>query len=259
MKKMKLCMKAGLLLLATAAASCTQEEGAMYDAKTNEAYFEKAAATYAFGADDPTSTTITLKRFISGGAVSVPIKVTAEASSLFTLPATADFADGKLETTITVTFSREALTTGEPYLITIDVPEHQNLIPGYNISTKLTIMRDYVWSPSLSASLNSAWFVEDNLPVEVYKADLSGGEALYRVVEPYGDYDLLIRVNGTTATVVKQQVDLSNGVAPITVEGGGTFSGNVLTLTLDFILWYPVGVEYYSEMGNEEVITLSAN
>jgi hypothetical protein len=125
----------------------------------------------------------------------------------------------------------------------------------YGKTISISLSRKLEWE-QLSASLYSAWYLEE-YDVEVYKAIVTEEETRYRVVDAYAEgYDLIITVNGSTATVAYQQVDMDSGVAPLTVEGGGTFIDGVISLTLDFILWYPAGVNYYNEMGYEEILTI---
>lgn len=202
-----------MLFSVAIASSCAQEDGTKYSAANNEAYFVGSAGMYAFGATDPTEYAITLKRFVSGGATTVPVTVTDE-SGLFTVPATVEFANGSVEgSKLVVTFDRSKLTTGQVYSITVKVAEHLNPIPGYAVEYKLNIMRDYVWQPYATGTIESE-VNEDSWSQPIEKAE---GVEVYRLPDLYEPgYPLIFSVaaDGSITLIPKEEVNEGTASAP---------------------------------------------
>lgn len=95
-----------------------------------------------------TSFTITVGRSDASGALSVPLKQ-VQVSSMFTVPATAEFAAGQKETEVTIGISSEA----EPftdYQLRLAIPEEytspyvqQDYVPELNIAVYKEDYKDY--------------------------------------------------------------------------------------------------------------------
>jgi hypothetical protein len=279
----------GLLLMACLTSCDKDNIGATFAPATDEPVglsllWNKGTLTYL---PDATEASITVIRRNANGPLTVPVIATYN-ESVFTLPTSVSFADGESEAflkfsianvelakvysiSIELDVDSAKLVTYGTYNTVVDTTEFKdpskynyvvdaatrtvNKTIGYGYKkASITFMKDYAWETLGEGTLNSTWFVEDGIPVEIQKAV---GYDIYKVVEPYGSgYSMSIAVNGTTATVAEQQVGLESGVAPLVVNGGGTFENGVITLTLDFIMYYPANTVYYQELGNLEVITL---
>lgn len=165
-------------------------DGTIYHANNNEASFPSETSSYTFGAEDPEQFEVTIQRASLSGAVSVPVTAT-DASGLFTIPQSVDFADGAYEAKFVIAFNRDNLKTGEAYPITLDLPA--NPVVTKTISHAVTITRDYVWEPYLTGTFESGFFedkweqaLDKAVGVERYKfTDLfaSGYDFIFEVSE----------------------------------------------------------------------------
>lgn len=131
---------------------------------------------------DPTSHTITLYRdsaYISQAA-SVPLKVITNDDDVFAAPATAEFAAGSAETTITVTFN--AAEVGVPYNFEIGIDDEY--AHPYKSVTRyaITNLQRVKWN-----SLGLCGFYDMFLNGAGYYAELQqrDGTNKFRIIEPY--------------------------------------------------------------------------
>lgn len=72
---------------------------------TAQVYFPSANETSLELDEDATSVTVTIARGNTSGAITVPLTVLKNDSSIFSIPESVSFADGEAEATFTVTFS----------------------------------------------------------------------------------------------------------------------------------------------------------
>lgn len=121
MKINKIFMLATMALVSMGIASCSSDDDYApgKPAGSNDVYFtNEASQAIELSA---TSFTITLGRADAGSAISVPL-VQRQVASVFTVPATAEFAAGQTETEVTIQVSSEA----EPftdYQLRLAIPE----------------------------------------------------------------------------------------------------------------------------------------
>ena len=121
MKINKIFMLATMALVSMGIASCSSDDDYApgKPAGSNDVYFtNEASQAIELTA---TSFTITLGRADAGSAISVPL-VQRQVASVFTVPATAEFAAGQTETEVTIQVSSDA----EPftdYQLRLAIPE----------------------------------------------------------------------------------------------------------------------------------------
>ncbi|MBP1677027.1 MAG: hypothetical protein H6Q20_1586 [Bacteroidetes bacterium] len=220
---------------------------------------------------DVTEATIPVVRTNTNGELTVPLTLTYN-NAVFSIPTSVTFADG--EEQALVKFSLANAELSKSYTVTVDLNVDSTKLVKYGTYTTLvnsvqttkkmaygvkkatvTVLKDYSWESLGESKLNSTWFVKTGLAVQMQKAK---DYDVYRAVNPYGTgYNMVITVNGTTATVARQQVGLESAVAPLFAQGTGTFINKVFTLSLDFRMYYPtINDLYYEELGDEEVFTL---
>lgn len=150
MKINKIFMLATMALVSMGIASCSSDDDYApgKPAGSNDVYFTNEAHQ----AIDLTATsfTITLGRADAGSAISVPL-VQRQVASVFTVPATAEFAAGQTETEVTIQVSSDA----EPftdYQLRLAIPEEftspyktgdPKLVPELNILIHKEDYKDY--------------------------------------------------------------------------------------------------------------------
>ncbi len=145
MKNIKALFLLSVLFLAVACSEDTEMN--TYPARNDEAFFAKSAYSYAVSADLEDAYTIPVQRANAKGDVSVPVILTAanpDQEFAFSAPATVDFVDGSLTSTVTVSFDRSQFTVGEENVVTISFPTPTQL--PYASSCNLTVVRDYTWT-----------------------------------------------------------------------------------------------------------------
>ncbi len=145
MKNIKALFLLSVLFLAAACSEDTEMN--TYPARNDEAFFAKSAYSYAVSADLEDAYTIPVQRANAKGDVSVPLILTAanpDQEFAFSAPATVDFVDGSLTSTVKVSFDRSQFTVGEENVVTVSFPEPTKL--PYATECKLTVVRDYTWT-----------------------------------------------------------------------------------------------------------------
>ena len=144
MKKIKALLLLSVLFLAAACSEDTERN--IYPARNDEAFFAKSAYSYVVSADLEDAYTIPVTRANAKGDAQVPVILTVENPDLefaFSAPATVDFVDGELSSSVTVSFDRSQFTVGEENVVTVSFPEPTKL--PYATACKLTVVRDYTW------------------------------------------------------------------------------------------------------------------
>lgn len=144
MKNIKALFLLSVLFLAAACSEDTEMN--TYPARNDEAFFAKSAYSYAVRGDLEDAYTIPVQRANANGDASVPVILTAanpDQEFAFSAPATVDFVDGSLTSTVKVSFDRSQFTVGEENVVTVSFPEPTQL--PYAATCKLTVVRDYTW------------------------------------------------------------------------------------------------------------------
>lgn len=255
------------LLLVFFVSSCEKDNvGETYTVATDEPtglslLWSTGTLTYK---PNVTEATIPVIRRNASGALTVPIIATYDQTA-FTIPTSVTFADGESQALIKFSIENAKLSKSYAISLALDVDTSKIVTYGtfntgstpatkpmsYGIrKTAITFLKDYEWVTLGQGTLNSSWFAQNGIAVQMQKAK---GYDVYRAISIYyTGINMMITVSGTTATVAKQLVDSKYNVY---AEGTGTFIDGVFTLSLDFKQYSGTTV-VYQELGDVEVITL---
>lgn len=144
MKKIKILF---LLPVALFMASCSEDTGMnTYPARGDEAFFDDTEYGYTVSADMENAYTIEVLRANKSGKASVGVTVSVADKALdgvFTAPASVEFADGDIASSVKISFDRSKLTIGKENEITVNLKSETDL--PYATECKLVVVRDYTW------------------------------------------------------------------------------------------------------------------
>ena len=144
MKKIKILF---LLPVALLMASCSEDTGMnTYPARGDEAFFDDTEYGYTVSADMENAYTIEVLRANKSGKASVGVTVSVADKALdgvFTAPASVEFADGDIASSVKISFDRSKLTIGAENEITVNLQSETDL--PYATECKLVVVRDYTW------------------------------------------------------------------------------------------------------------------
>ena len=130
---------------------------------------------------DPTSITITVQRDAehAATAASVPLKVVSNTDDVFEVPATAEFAAGSTETTITVTFDDSEI--GVPYSCEIAIDD-EYVNPYVSVKTYAIDIQRVKWNKLGLCEYYDTFLNEFGYYVEIQQRD---GTNSFRLLNPY--------------------------------------------------------------------------
>lgn len=144
MKKIKILF---LLPVALLMASCSEDTGMnTYPARGDEAFFDDTEFSYVVSAKMEDAYSVEVLRANKSGdaSVGVTIKVANPAvKEAFTAPASVEFKDGEIASSVKISFDRSKLTIGEENEITVSLQSETDL--PYATECKLVVVRDYTW------------------------------------------------------------------------------------------------------------------
>lgn len=144
MKKIKILF---LLPVALLMASCSEDTGMnTYPARGDEAFFDDTEYSYVVSAEMEDAYSVEVLRANKSGdaSVGVTIKVANPAvKEAFTAPASVEFKDGEIASSVKISFDRSKLTIGEENEITVNLQSETDL--PYATECKLVVVRDYTW------------------------------------------------------------------------------------------------------------------
>ena len=144
MKKIKILF---LLPVALLMASCSEDTGMnTYPARGDEAFFDDTEYSYVVSAKMEDAYSVEVLRANKSGdaSVGVTIKVANPAvKEAFTAPASVEFKDGEIASSVKISFDRSKLTIGEENEITVNLQSETDL--PYATECKLVVVRDYTW------------------------------------------------------------------------------------------------------------------
>ena len=144
MKKIKILF---LLPVALLMASCSEDTGMnTYPARGDEAFFDDTEYSYVVSAKMEDAYSVEVLRANKSGdaSVGVTIKVANPAvKEAFTAPASVEFKDGEIASSVKISFDRSKLTIGEENEITVSLQSETEL--PYATECKLVVVRDYTW------------------------------------------------------------------------------------------------------------------
>lgn len=144
MKKIKILFFLPVVLFM---ASCSEDTGMnTYPARGDEAFFDDTEYSYVVSAKMEDAYSVEVLRANKSGdaSVGVTIKVANPAvKEAFTAPASVEFKDGEIASSVKISFDRSKLTIGEKNEITVNLQSETDL--PYATECKLVVVRDYTW------------------------------------------------------------------------------------------------------------------
>lgn len=144
MKKIKILF---LLPVALLMASCSEDTGMnTYPARGDEAFFDDTEFSYVVSAKMEDAYSIEVLRANKSGDASVGVTVEVANPAVkeaFTAPASVEFKDGEIASSVKISFDRSKLTIGEENEITVSLQSETEL--PYATECKLVVVRDYTW------------------------------------------------------------------------------------------------------------------
>lgn len=144
MKKIKILFFLPVVLFM---ASCSEDTGMnTYPARGDEAFFDDTEFSYVVSAKMEDAYSVEVLRANKSGdaSVGVTIKVANPAvKEAFTAPASVEFKDGEIASSVKISFDRSKLTCGEENEITVNLQSETDL--PYATECKLVVVRDYTW------------------------------------------------------------------------------------------------------------------
>lgn len=253
MKKIKILFFLPVVLFM---ASCSEDTGMnTYPARGDEAFFDDTEYGYTVSADMENAYTIEVLRANKSGKASVGVTVSVADKALdgvFTAPASVEFADGDIASSVKISFDRSKLTIGAENEITVNLQSETDL--PYATECKLVVVRDYTWkeykkgtyaSGMLPKLFGKAMSWEQPMEVAEEKPNL------YRLKDWYHNagtafsdsgYNLTFLWDGGTSSEVSFTV-------PADEDGGVSFPTGWFHQTYDMLYMYinPGKTQYDSE------------
>ncbi len=172
--------------------SCTEEfperePSPVTSANNAQVYFPSTNETSQELDEDATSVSVTIARGNTSGAVTVPLTVLKNDSSIFSIPETVSFADGEAEVSFTVTFTGAIPAVDYTFEVIIDGEE---LIDAYTVvdgapavAVTITLLK---WVKFATGIYESGLF-GNSWEQELYRAE---GSNKFRFFDLYADgYD----------------------------------------------------------------------
>lgn len=144
MKKIKILF---LLPVALLMASCSEDTGMnTYPARGDEAFFDDTEYSYVVSAKMEDAYSVEVLRANKSGDASVGVTIEVANPAVkeaFTAPASVEFKDGEIASSVKISFDRSKLTIGEENEITVNLQSETDL--PYATECKLVVVRDYTW------------------------------------------------------------------------------------------------------------------
>lgn len=144
MKKIKILFFLPVVLFM---ASCSEDTGMnTYPARGDEAFFDDTEFSYVVSAKMEDAYSIEVLRANKSGDASVGVTVEVANPAVkgaFTAPASVEFKDGEIASSVKISFDRSKLTIGEENEITVSLQSETEL--PYATECKLVVVRDYTW------------------------------------------------------------------------------------------------------------------
>lgn len=252
MKKIKILFFLPVVLFM---ASCSEDTGMnTYPARGDEAFFDDTEFSYVVSAKMEDAYSIEVLRANKSGDASVGVTVEVANPAVkeaFTAPASVEFKDGEIASSVKISFDRSKLTIGEENEITVSLQSETEL--PYATECKLVVVRDYTWREYKKGTYASGLFVplfgrviSWEQPVEVAEERPN----LYRLKDWYHNagtkysdsgYDLTFLWDGSSSEV--------SFTVPADEDGGVSFPTGWFHPTYDMSYMYinPGKTNYDSE------------
>lgn len=184
MKTNKFLLMAGVLC-ASLFSACSSDDSfeAGPQAVGQQAFFPQGTETKYEVSMDATSFDIPVQR-VGTEAVTLPLKVTSN-STIFTVPTSLSFAQGKTESKLTVSYNPDDVVVGQYDTITVTVPEEYSTPYGLNTLTFVAGV-DEPWV-SLGMGKFSDWYSMEKCPYDVEYQQSGLFPNHFRIVKPYSE------------------------------------------------------------------------
>lgn len=144
MKKIKILF---FLPVALLMASCSEDTGMnTYPARGDEAFFDDTEFSYVVSAKMEDAYSVEVLRANKSGDASVGVTIEVANPAVkeaFTAPASVEFKDGEIASSVKISFDRSKLTIGDENEITVSLQSETDL--PYATECKLVVVRDYTW------------------------------------------------------------------------------------------------------------------
>ena len=236
-------------------ASCSEDTGMnTYPARGDEAFFDDTEFSYVVSAKMEDAYSVEVLRANKSGDASVGVTVEVANPAVkeaFTAPASVEFKDGEIASSVKISFDRSKLTIGEENEITVRLQSETEL--PYATECKLVVVRDYTWKEYKKGTYASGLFVplfgrviswEQPVEVAEEKPDLYRLKDWYHNAgTKYSDsgYDLTFLWDGSSSEV--------SFTVPADEDGGVSFPTGWFHPTYDMLYMYinPGKTNYDSE------------
>lgn len=253
MKKIKILF---LLPVALLMASCSEDTGMnTYPARGDEAFFDDTEYSYVVSAKMEDAYSVEVLRANKSGDASVGVTIKVANSAVkeaFTAPASVEFKDGEIASSVKISFDRSKLTCGEENEITVNLQSETDL--PYATECKLVVVRDYTWKEYKKGTYASGMLTKLFGKVISWEQSMEVAEEkpnLYRLKDWYHNagtnfsdsgYNLTFLWDGGTSSEVSFTV-------PADEDGGVSFPTGWFHPTYDMLYMYinPSKTNYDSE------------
>ena len=220
-----------LLPVALLMASCSEDTGMnTYPARGDEAFFDDTEFSYVVSAKMEDAYSVEVLRANKSGDASVGVTIEVANPAVkgaFTAPASVEFKDGEIASSVKISFDRSKLTIGEENEITVNLQSETDL--PYATECKLVVVRDYTWKEYAKGTYVSGILSKLFGKVTSWEQSMEVAEEkpnLYRLKDWYHNagtdfsdsgYDLTFLWDGGTSSEVSFTV-------PADKDGGVSFS-----------------------------------
>lgn len=157
MKKIKILFFLPVVLFM---ASCSEDTGMnTYPARGDEAFFGDTEYSYVVSATMEDAYSVEVLRANKSGDASVGVTIEVANPAVkgaFTVPASVEFKDGEIASSVRISFDRSKLTIGEENEITVNLQSETDL--PYATQCKLVVVRDYTWKEYKKGTYVSGMF-----------------------------------------------------------------------------------------------------
>ena len=251
MKKIKILF---LLPVALLMASCSEDTGMnTYPARGDEAFFDDTEFSYVVSAKMEDAYSIEVLRANKSGDASVGVTVEVANPAVkeaFTAPASVEFKDGEIASSVKISFDRSKLTIGEENEITVSLQSETEL--PYATECKLVVVRDYTWKEYKKGTYASGILaklfgpvISGEQPVEVAEEKPD----LYRLKDWYHNAGTKYSDSGYDLTFLWDGSSEVSFTVPADEDGGVSFPTGWFHPTYDMLYMYinPGKTNYDSE------------
>ena len=251
MKKIKILFFLPVVLFM---ASCSEDTGMnTYPARGDEAFFDDTEFSYVFSPKMEDAYSVEVLRANKSGDASVGVTIEVANPAVkeaFTAPASVEFKDGEIASSVKISFDRSKLTYGEENEITVRLQSETEL--PYATECKLVVVRDYTWKEYKKGTYASGILaklfgtvISWEQPVEVAEEKPD----LYRLKDWYHNAGTKYSDSGYDLTFLWDGSSEVSFTVPADEDGGVSFPTGWFHPTYDMLYMYinPGKTNYDSE------------